>query len=305
MTTLNTNTMVHFDKGHHTYTLSDGTTLSGITSMLHRQMFKDMYQNIPSHVLETAAIRGDTIHTSIELYDWMNADSQLPEVQHYANLKETHGFTTLSNEYLVSNNTTHASCIDVVWENKEGQIVLADIKTTSKIHDDYLKWQLSIYAYLFELQNPHLSVHKMACIWLPKPEYGQPSLRYFDRIPSETIIQLLQCDALGQEFQPPTPPEIHESLPSTFLESEKKLVSILSTIKKFNELAESIKAQMTATMEQHNMKRYESKHLTISYTAPSRRTTVDSNKLKTQFPEVYNACTRQTEVKPSIRFTIK
>mgnify|MGYP003319148010 CR=1 FL=1 len=39
-----------FDSEHHTYTL-DGKQLSGITSLLDRQLFKDKYSGIPKEVL--------------------------------------------------------------------------------------------------------------------------------------------------------------------------------------------------------------------------------------------------------------
>ena len=45
---------VVFDSEHHTYTL-DGKQLSGITSLLDRQLFKDKYSGIPEDTLRKAA----------------------------------------------------------------------------------------------------------------------------------------------------------------------------------------------------------------------------------------------------------
>ena len=45
---------VVFNNENHTYTL-DGKLLSGITSLLHRQLFKDMYKGVDEKVLQENA----------------------------------------------------------------------------------------------------------------------------------------------------------------------------------------------------------------------------------------------------------
>ena len=63
------------------------------------------------------------------------------------------GYDALANEYTVSDEEYFASNIDCVWE-KEGEISLADIKTTYRIDKESLSWQLSIYAYLLRGRIP-------------------------------------------------------------------------------------------------------------------------------------------------------
>lgn len=186
---------VVFDQHAHTYTLND-KTLSGVTSLLNRQLFKDKYTGISEELLAKAASRGSLIHETIELVDELGVSSDMPEVIAYLDIKSKNNLCTLENEYLVSDNEHIASSIDVVFDD----FSLADIKTTSKLDKEYVSWQLSIYAYLFELQNPTLQANKLFAIWLPKPRYGNPSLVEVVRIPTDIVKALIECDKRGEQF---------------------------------------------------------------------------------------------------------
>ncbi|MDE6257297.1 MAG: hypothetical protein K2M53_02825, partial [Muribaculaceae bacterium] len=160
---------VVFNEVDHTYTFL-GSLLSGVTSLLHRTLFAGKYKGISAEVLAKAAAYGHNIHEQIELVDTLGVESQTPAVQAYLQMKADLNLTTLANEYLVSDEQYIASSIDIVFDD----LTLADIKTTSRLDMEYLSWQLSMYAYLFELQNPGLKVPRLLAIWLPKPQYGKP-----------------------------------------------------------------------------------------------------------------------------------
>ena len=57
---------VVFNAEHHTYTL-DGKELSGITSIISKYIFPDMYSNVSESVLETARQRGSIVHSELEM----------------------------------------------------------------------------------------------------------------------------------------------------------------------------------------------------------------------------------------------
>ena len=59
---------VSFDAEAHRYFLN-GKELSGITGLLHKYVFPDMYHDIPQWMLDRAAERGTMVHESIELLD--------------------------------------------------------------------------------------------------------------------------------------------------------------------------------------------------------------------------------------------
>lgn len=180
---------VIFDELSHTYYYM-GEKLSGITSLLHRTLFADKYNGISAEVLAKAAEYGHNIHEQIELCDTLGVDSDNPAVQAYFKMKSDYSLTTLANEYLVSDEERYASSIDIVFDD----FTLADIKTTSRLDMEYLSWQLSLYAYLFEMQNPTLKVPRLLAIWLPKPRYGKPMLVEVPRKSLDQINEILEMD---------------------------------------------------------------------------------------------------------------
>ncbi len=177
---------VVFNELDHTYMLN-GKRLSGVTSMLSRTLFKDKYKGIAKEVLARAADYGHNIHEQIELVDSLGVTSDTPAVKDYLRIKEELGVNTLASEYLVSDEDMIASSIDTIFDD----LSLVDVKTTSKLDMEYLSWQLSIYADLFERQNPTLKAKRLLAIWLPKPRYGRSMCVEVPRKPKEAISVLL------------------------------------------------------------------------------------------------------------------
>ena len=218
---------VFYDDATHTYTY-EGRLLSGITSMLHRHISAHKYDGISQMTLEIAALRGHLIHHGIQKYDIVgvipneaeldteienfriengctydmmpNATEIIDRVTDYTHLKREANLQTEANEYLVSDYVNHASAIDIVM-SEDGAIDLVDVKGTSKIDDDYLSWQLSIYKYLFELNNKGLKVRSLKCIWLPKPTYGKSSIKDIAEKSRAEVEKLIECDRRWLELQ--------------------------------------------------------------------------------------------------------
>lgn len=173
---------VMFNDVAHTYALGC-KRLSGVTQLLHRTLFADKYKGVSQAVLNKAADYGHNIHEQIELVDALGVTSSSPAVQAYLEMKAAMSLTTIANEYLVSDEDYVASSIDIVFHD----FTLADIKTTSQLDMAYLSWQLSMYAYLFEKQNPQYKVPRLLAIWLPKPRYGKPMVVEVPRKSSDAL----------------------------------------------------------------------------------------------------------------------
>lgn len=144
---------VVFYPATHTYITPAGRMLDGITGMLSRQLFPGKYDGIDEETMRNAAERGSFIHSVCELVDSLGVEHESPEAIGYKELKETYALKHEESEYLVSDNEHFASCIDKVYRDGESTFTLADIKTTYKLDKEYVRWQLSVYAYLFERQN--------------------------------------------------------------------------------------------------------------------------------------------------------
>ena len=157
---------VRYDAIAHTYTAPDGRLLRGITGLLKERLGLGSYDGVSEEVLQRAAERGTEVHRLCEEWDNIghypegNADAEA-----YVALQADNDLRHVCSEYLVSDGHTYASPIDKVF--KRGHVYdLADIKTTYRLDKEYVSWQLSVYAFLFELQNPLLNVGNLYAIHL-------------------------------------------------------------------------------------------------------------------------------------------
>lgn len=171
-TDLNKSPIIFDEAAHRYFLIGDdfsSTQYTGVTSILSKVLFPKKYEGVDEEVLQRAARRGTRVHELCQATDTIPTDAQegdeayTQEVENYKALKAAHGITMIANEYLVSNaDWGVASQIDCV--DSEGN--LYDIKTTYTLDKEYVSWQLSFYAALFEIQNPGLFVGKLYAIWL-------------------------------------------------------------------------------------------------------------------------------------------
>lgn len=68
---------------------------------------------------------------------------------------------------------------------------------------------------------------------------------------------------------------------------------------------EEIKEQIKQSMEKNEVKKYENDFISITYVAPTTRTTIDSKLLKEKYENIYNECSKISDVKSSIRIKVK
>ena len=303
---------VIFDAKAHTYTLN-GTRLSGVTAIV-KWLFPDTYADVPKDILEKAAQYGTTVHASCELYDSCGiVSNDIPEVLEYIRLKEEQGFTTLQSEYLVDDGANISSSIDKVFEVDESSCYpLADIKTTSKIHYENVSLQLSIYAYLFELNNPDLKAGRLLCIWLPKKQYGEASVIELNRIPVDGCKEIINAYLAKEDatrlrekwFKANTEVElIEEALPIEHKAVEEEIIKIETAVKELEAKKEELKKGLYALMVKHNVKKWQSDRLQLIRKLDGVRETLDSTKVKKKYPDIYSDCKKISAVKGSL--TIK
>ena len=288
---------VSFDAEAHRYFLN-GVELSGITGLLHKHIFPQMYADIPQFVLDRAAERGTMVHESIELLDaGFTPAGSTPELESYKRIKAENGLSTVANEYLVTDKEHFASGIDLVLSDKEDNIILADIKTTSVLNKEYVAWQLSIYAYLFELQNPDIKVSKLYALWLrgDKSEFTE-----VERIDTAIVKDLLQCEVEGRKFINPLA-KVDKKMPTQIKDAELAVHTLISQIKELTEKKKQLSEGLLKLMQDNDIKTYKGEHITLSRKAASTRDDIDKAKLKEEYPEVYAACVKITNISETLQ----
>lgn len=197
----------------------------------------------------------------------------------------------------MSDNEYFASNIDCVWE-KDGEVVLADIKTTSHLDEEYVAWQLTIYAYLFELQNPHLKVSKLYAVWL-RDEIAK--LVEVERKPTEEIIKLMDCEKNGEIYLVPVKDEkqlITRSAVDILIEAKQMADYYTNRYKEIEQL-------LLNAMVEHKVKSWDTEQMKATYTPASESATFDAKKFQEEHPELYKEYLKKSTRKESLRITIR
>ena len=292
---------VRFDEEQHRYFLGE-KELSGITGTLIKKAFPDTYKGIPDSVLAKAAERGNVIHQNLELFDTIcNSDvnimpSVLPEVKDYNEMLISYGLHHVDSEYLVTDNENFASAIDKVLADNEGNIYLADIKTTATLHYDNVSLQLSIYAKWFEEQNPDLKVKEIVCMWFKN---GQSKFQPLPRVSDEQIDDLINA-YLADDAEYQYKVEVPEQFSA--LEQEYRLITARMDALKIKQ--DDLKEQMMKMMEANNQKSIKTNIGSYSYVAASTKKTFDTKLFKDKEPDHYEHYIVETTTKPSIRIKL-
>lgn len=287
---LNYNQQVDFFENNHCYLTKEGKQLQGITGIISKMLFPDKYSNIPEHILNKAAEYGSLIHSKCQENDIFET-SDCIEVENYMKIKQEHDLIPLENEYLVSDNERIATMIDNIFRASDNSVHLGDIKTTSVLDTESLSWQLSICAYLFELQNPHLSVDKLYGIWLRKDKY---KLQEVERIPNSTIIYLIDAYFNNSSFDNPIKQ-------NTSLEIEE-LIAIDEEISILEERRSQLLSDIQPLIEKQQ---YKDDKVTISWVSPSTSIGFDSSKFKKENPELAEKYKKQTTKSGFVKVTYK
>lgn len=305
---------VLFNSEEHSYNLH-GHKLKGVTPIV-KWMFPDTYANIPDEVLKKAADYGHLIHSKLELYDSMAIDDkECAPLQDYKVLKEKYGIKVYLSEYLVDDGQFIASSIDKVFEpDSDGCWPLADVKTTSAIHVNNVRLQLSIYAWLFEMCNPGQKAGKLFVIWLPKPQYGKADVMELERVPGEICEKIVKAYLDGEDSSQFSglwnigkvrKEGDVEELPDKYSPIEEELVELLTKEKEIAARKDELKAFLMEEMSVSGVRGWTTGRLSITKKAGGVRQSVDSKKLKEEHPEVYLDCLKNTNFKESIEFKMK
>lgn len=75
--------------------------------------------------------------------------------------------------------------------------------------------------------------------------------------------------------------------------------------KSIKEKKSNLKEHLLLAMEKYDIKKWDNDLMTISYVPNTNRVTVDSSKLKKNYPDIYNDCIKTSIVKSSIRIKLK
>ena len=277
-----------FDKERHEYWLGN-RQLSGITGMLQRQLFPDEFDNVPEGMLQEAARYGTEVHESIEAFDssWINDGTQ--EVSDYIELCQENNLVHERSEYTVTDGENWASNIDKVYRSSDDTFSLGDIKTYGTMTPDKLekaRWQLSIYAYFFKLQNRDARVGNLFILHIrnkPKQDGTFEHIRNImpvERIPSDICKELLDTDLQGKQFINPY------SIPEKYRRQEDYIRQLIQTKDDVEEKLKILKSEILEDMESKGVKTWDTGTMRLTRKLPTTRLSFNATQFKADHPEL-------------------
>lgn len=278
--------VIFSDDTHEYYTIDsdfEQTFYSGVTSILAKVLFPDKYKDVDPEVLSRAAARGTRIHQLCQATDTIPTTPEEgdeiyhEEVDNYIKLKADNGISMIANEYLVSHEDWQvASQIDCVDRN----LNLYDIKTTYSLDKEYVSWQLSLYAHMFEHQNPTLKAGKLYAVWL---RGDKAALVEVPRKSSEQIAQLIGAWQDGDVLTQAEDEDV-----AYLVNIEEQIADLkeqLKTLEGVRALAlEPIQAKMVAD----GVKSIDNDRIKITIVADSVTSKFDSKRFKTDHADLYS-----------------
>lgn len=75
--------------------------------------------------------------------------------------------------------------------------------------------------------------------------------------------------------------------------------------KKLDEQEKIMKQKLQEAMEKYGIKKFENDKVVFTYTAPTTRTSIDSDKLKKEHPDIAKECSKVSKVSASVRIKVK
>lgn len=289
--------MIRFNKDTHEYFL-DGKKLISVTQLMRKHGLAPNYDGIPSEVLRAKAERGTLIHKEIEKYINCGSIGFTTEFVNFKDYVTTNEVELIASETILYNDIV-AGTADLIL--KDNGNVIADIKTTATLHKEAVSWQLSIYAELFNSQNPVIKVERGQAYHFDKD--GALKVVEIPLKPSNEVKKLFDAERNGELYKQELTVRGNE------LERLAELESIIKGIEEQKKVAEAqaqeLRAVLMAEMEKNGVTKFENDRIILTYVAPSTRTAIDSTRLKKELPEIAEQYTKTSNIKASLRITLK
>lgn len=273
---------IQYDGTTHTYIL-DGERVRSVTEIASAVCGKNTDYLAHNVAAQVAAARGTDIHTELaNYYDPQYKD----EVELSETAQAIAGYLDktpdLLPEVIVYNTERgYAGTADIVAIVGTTVKKIIDFKSMDKPDKKYCQIQLSLYKLALEHMGYNCSDTKLEVI-CPKGIIKHTALTW-DEI-QDMIPALLDIDACGGEVK-------------IMIERwDEKLAALKPYADEYADMQKEYKAVMVDLLESAKATKYIGKNFTTSYVGESTRVSLDTEKLKAEFPEAYEACKKESKV---------
>lgn len=286
--------MIEFREDTHEY-YAYGKKLISVTQLMRKHGLAPSYDGVPSEVLRAKAERGTMVHKEIEDYIKNGEVGFTTELYNFIEYINDNDLRVYASEEIVYNDVV-AGTVDLIFEDG----TIADIKTTATLHKEAISWQLFIYAYLYGMM--HGSLPSVGKAYHFNAE-GELRVVEIPLKPITEVARLIDCERMGEIYT--TGLYVSHSALAELVEIEHIIKKIEEQKKAAEDQAQALRSAIMAAMEKNGVASFENDRIKITYVAATTRTAIDGTKLKKEMPEVAEKYTKTSNVKASLRITLK
>lgn len=290
---------IKFDDLMHQYWYDGHETIS-VTQLLSKHGLSPDYSNVNSKVLEKASERGKIIHKEIEEFVNNGINPTTEEAKVCIELLKENNIQPVKAEFMVANEML-CGTVDLIGTTGD-KIYIIDHKTGSTIHEESVRWQTSIYAYLLGIYD---NVENVCCVHLPKSK--NYALKKYDLIDKKEIEKLLECEKNGTVYNKANNFEI--DIRNNFdLDNLKEISNRISQyeddLKALKQQREIFKSKLLEKMQENNIWKINLFDLDLTRIKASQRKTINTSKLKEKYPDIAKEFEEVSDVGENLRIKI-
>lgn len=187
---------IEFLEDVHAY-VCDGVLIPSVSELI-RFKFPEQYCDVPEKILRKKADYGTKVHHMIE--DYVAGNITMEEIQkkrmdpnikisveQFESLRKEWAFFIKDMEQMVCWKGRYAGTYDIRCEDD----YIIDLKTTSVIHEEWLRWQLGLYYMAADIKKDFGFV-----IWLPKGKMAQ--------VKQINVATYEECERLVKDYEAST-----------------------------------------------------------------------------------------------------
>ena len=281
------------DKGH-IYTVNGDIASISVTELLAKHGLAPDYSGVSKAKLKESANKGKAIHKDLE--NVLNEAHYEPTTEQGKQFKQwvAENLDCGVGEQLLGyekDGMVIAGTADVMGITKDRTLIIGDHKTTAKLNREYVSWQVSLLDYFAR----KLGDEKVN---------GKMTVERLEKVEDSEIERLLDCEYNNTIYERSCL-VIDAELEKQYMQAEANFMAIEKQAKAAQDERDRLRGELLKLFEAQGIKSWDNGKVLVTYIPPTDRLSVDSKKLKDNYPMVYSECQKLTKVKSQIRVTIR
>ena len=299
---------------NHTYLVNGDIASLSVTQLMKKHGLSPSYANVDIIKLNESAKYGTEVHRDIEIFvknqDWIPETNEGYDFKVWYEQNVQEALAELPIGYDYKGMLIGGTC-DILGNLKSGKRFIADHKTTTAIHRESVRWQLSLLDYFYRKFSKGL-LNGMEFEWQGAEvfycfHYKDGKLQNvieLQPIADTEIEKLLEAEYNNEKYEKTTL-IITEELKMQIDRVECLLYEMQKEQEEIKKKATELRETLKAEMKRQGVVKFETDRVKISYKGEHKRASVNSRKLKEEYPFIYAKCVDQIDVKDSVEIKIK